>query len=42
MRLQRSYSQSGAAHARKLEKAFVPGSMNNFGPTIRTIEELKN
>jgi hypothetical protein len=36
-RLQRSYSQSGVAHARKLRKiAFVPGSMNNFGPTIRT------
>jgi hypothetical protein len=35
---ERSYSQSGAAHARKPKKAFVPGSMNNFGPTIRTIE----
>jgi hypothetical protein len=41
MRLQRSYSQSGAAHARKPKKRFRPGSMNNFGPTIRisTIEE---
>jgi hypothetical protein len=33
---ERSYSQSGAAHARKPGKSFRPRLMNNFGPTIRT------
>jgi hypothetical protein len=36
---ERSYSQSGAAHARKPGKRFRPRRVNNFGPTIRTKDD---